>query len=264
MTPDSATSLLRDMLRVYDHRFLDLDGAARRGMVAGTRLMLADGGLADAADRAALPAAYRMRAFCIRHDLQEELERLVRDEVDGVEVGTVVVGGRVYAVYPYLRGVPRQDADVTAEIGLDHRLDAVGWQGGARLRVRGHAAVQRVQARETKVALILRERRSGVEHHFPAEPGEDGFTAYADVAVAGPGRWDAYVAAEALGIRREERLGGVRGPKLKTDPQQRLLDPATEATAYFTKGGHLAVLVRDAARRRPSLRARLRRRLTRS
>lgn len=251
MTPDSATSLLRDLLRLYDHRFLDLDAAARRGMAAGTRRMLADGGLADAADRSALPAAYRMRAFCIRNGLQDELERLVRDEVEGVEVGTVVVGGRVYAVYPYLRGVPRQDADVTDEIGLDHRLDAVGWQGGGRLRVRGHAAVQRVQARETKVALILRERRSGVEHHFPAESDEAGFTACVDVTDAGPGRWDVFVAAEALGIRREARCGTVRGPKVGTDPQRRLLGPATEATVYFTRGDHLAIAVKSTPRRVP-------------
>ena len=31
--------------------------------------------------RANLPCAYRLRAFCIRHGLSDELERLIRDEI---------------------------------------------------------------------------------------------------------------------------------------------------------------------------------------
>ena len=47
----------------------------------------------------------------------------------------MVVGGRIYALYPYLRGVPRQDADITTEVGVDHRLDSVGWHS-KKIRIR--------------------------------------------------------------------------------------------------------------------------------
>src|SRR5947208_1326597 len=133
VTSDSTISVLRDVLRVYDHRYLDLDRRQRERLVDGTRRVIGDEGLSDAA-RAALPAADRLRAFCIQYGLRDELERLIRDEVEGSPAGAVVVGGRIYAMYPYLRGVPRQDADITTEVGVEHRLDAVSWQGG-RVRI---------------------------------------------------------------------------------------------------------------------------------
>ncbi|MBO2450604.1 hypothetical protein J4573_26110 [Actinomadura barringtoniae] len=248
------------MLRVYDHRFLAMDGAQRGRLMSGTRQVLGEDGLNDAA-RAVLPVRYRLRAFCIQHGLQDELERLIREELDGHEVGAVVVGGRVYAVYPYLRGVPRQDADVTSEVGLRHRLDEASWQG-KRVRVRGVAAIERIEARETKVELILRERRSRVEHRFPADASASGgFEVEADMALPGPGRWDARVAASALGVTREARFGTVRADRLDTESQRRALTSNLASTIYFTKGGYLAVVVRN---QKPApLRAKLRRRLLR-
>jgi len=261
LTSDSALSVLHDMLRVYDHRFLEMDGAQRVRLMSGTSQVLGENGLNDAA-RAVLPVQYRLRAFCIQHGLQDELERLIREEIDGHEVGAVVVGGRVYAVYPYLRGVPRQDADITSEVGLRHRLDEVGWRGG-HLRVRGRAAIERIEARETRVELILRERRSRVEHRFPADATGSGgrFEAEADMSLPGPGRWDARVAVSALGVTREARFGTVRADKLDTESQRRALGSNLAATIYFTKGGYLAVVVRN---QKPApLRAKLRRRLLR-
>ncbi|MEU5877962.1 hypothetical protein [Spirillospora sp. NPDC047279] len=263
MTSDSAISVLHDVLRVYDHRFLDMDAPRRLRLFEGTRQALGDEALSDAA-RAALPVGFRLRAFCIQHGLQDELERLIRDEIDGVTVGAVVVGGRVYAVYPYLRGVPRQDADITGEVGAEHRLDAASWQG-KRLRVRGLARIERIEARETKVEVILRERRTEVEHRFPADAlADDCFEAQADLTAAGvgPGRWDVHVAASALGVTRAARFGTIRCDKVKTEPQRRTLDSGTTATLYFTRGGHLAVLIRGDEKAAP-LRAKLRRRLTR-
>ncbi|MFC6878799.1 MULTISPECIES: hypothetical protein [Actinomadura] len=270
MTSDCTISVLRDVLRVYDHRFLDLDRDQRERLVDGTRRVLGEDGLSDAA-RAALPASYRLRAFCIQHGLRDELERLVRDEVEGNPAGAVVVGGRVYALYPYLRGVPRQDADITAEVGVEQRLDAVARQGGS-VRIRGRAALQRVDTHRTSVELVLRERASGAEHRFAAEARDDGFEARLDLAVPGPGRWDVHVAATALGVTREARFGANRSPKLKTaapdpadpdaaDPARRIIDAARDATVYLTGDGHLAVLVERAPR--PPLRTRLRHRLSR-
>lgn len=266
MTSDSTISVLRDVLRVYDHRYLDLDRRQRERLVDGTRRVIGDEGLSDAA-RAALPAADRLRAFCIQYGLREELERLIRDEVEGSPAGAVVVGGRIYAMYPYLRGVPRQDADITTEVGVEHRLDAVSWQG-RRVRIRGTAALERVETNRTVVDVILRERTTGKEHVFPAGPrsapdtGTGGFEAFADPSGVAPGRWDVHVAATAHGVTREARFGSRRADGLKTAPQRRPVG-AHHVSVYFTKGGHLALVVREDAGA-TSLRARIRRRLSRA
>ncbi|MUN42762.1 hypothetical protein [Actinomadura litoris] len=265
MTSDSTISVLRDVLRVYDHRYLDLDRVQRDRLVEGTRHVLGEEGLSDAA-RAALPASVRLRAFCIQNGLRDELERLIRDEAEGSPAGAVVVGGRIYALYPYLRGVSRQDADITGEVGVDHRLDAASWQGG-RVRLRGAAVLQRVETHRTAVEVVLRERASGREHGFAAEhrePGAGGFESFVDPAVLAPGRWDAHVTVTALGVTREARFGSVRAPRLKPVPQRRTIQgrEPREATLYFTKGGHLALLVTAGARRVP-LHTRVLRRLLR-
>ncbi|MDL4771748.1 MULTISPECIES: hypothetical protein [Thermomonosporaceae] len=261
MTSDCTISVLRDVLSVYDHRFLGLDGPQRDRLVDGTLRILGTDGL-DEATRAALPASYRLRAFCIRHGLREELEQLIRDEAAGNRAGAVVVGGRVYALYPYLRGVSRQDADITAEVGVEHRLDAVGRQG-FNARIRGRAALEQVETRRTDVELVLRKRGgSGAEHRFPAVEREDGFEAFADLTLPGPGRWDVHVSATTLGVTREARFGTVRGPRLNTDTSKQGIVSAGDATVYFTKGGHLAVLVRGESRPVP-LSTRIRRRLIR-
>ncbi|MEU8340096.1 hypothetical protein SAMN05443665_1003257 [Actinomadura meyerae] len=260
MTSDCTISVLRDVLRLYDQRYLSLDRVQRERLVEGTRHVIGEEGLSEAA-RAAMPASARLRAFCIQHGLREELERLIRDEVEGSPAGAVVVGGRIYAMYPYLRGVPRQDADITTEVGVEHRLDQVAWQG-RKVRVRGVAALQRVETNHTAVDLILRERTSGVEHGFPAEPRPDGargFEAVADPAAVAPGRWDVHVAATALGVTREARFGSVRAEGVRTGPQRRAAG-AKDVAVYFTRGGHLALYVSGGDGGGTSLRARLLRR----
>ncbi|WP_148233049.1 MULTISPECIES: hypothetical protein [Thermomonospora] len=262
MTAEPEASVLHDVLRVYDHRFLDLNSRQRTRLLEGTRHVLGDG-LSDEV-RAALPSAYRIRAFCIQHGLDEELERMIRDETEGRRSGAVVVGGRVYAIYPYLRGVPRQDADITSEVQAGHRLDAVGWQGD-RLRIRGWAALERVEARTVTTELILRERTSGAEHRFSTTPREDGFEALIDFTEVGAGRWDTHVAVTVHGVRRQARFGKVRDPRLPTDPRRhqiRMPEGRVDATAYFTKGGYLAVKV-GGVRRPVPLRTRIIRRLIR-
>lgn len=248
MTSDGTVSVLHDVLRVYDHRFLEMDDPTRRRLMLGTRHVLGEG-LSEPA-RAALPAAYRLRAFCIQHGLHAELERLIRDEVAGHREGAVVVGGRVYAVYPYLRGVPRQYADITAEVGVEHRLDAVSWTGG-RLKLRGRAALQRVEVRAADIALVLRHRTTAAEHRVPAESTGGDFETAADPAALTPGRWDVHIAVSALGVTREAPLGPVRGPKLKTTALTAGLTHET-TTARLTDQAHLTLEVSEtrAPRRR--------------
>ncbi|WP_026414721.1 hypothetical protein [Actinomadura oligospora] len=264
MTPDRTISVLHDILRAYDHRFLDLDRENRDRLIDGTRRFLGESGLSDDV-RSALPASYRLRAFCIQRGLRDELERLIRDEAAGSPGGAVVVGGRVYAMYPYLRGVPRQDADITAEVGVEHRLDAAVWKDG-RIRVTGHAAVERVETHRTSVDLVMRERAETperTEHRIAARADGNGFEAFADPSVLGPGHWDVHVAATAHGVTRQARFGRVREPGLKLDETFRGVPGRdTEAGLYLTEGGHLALLVRTARKSAP-LRAKLIRRFTR-
>ncbi|MGI8331133.1 hypothetical protein ACRYCC_14290 [Actinomadura scrupuli] len=211
-------SVLQDVLRLYDHRFLELADDQRRRLVTGTRHVLGER-LADEV-RAALPAAHRLRAFCIQRGLHAELERLIREETEGHRAGAVVVGGRVYAMYPYLRGVPRHDADITDEVRVEHRLDALGWAGG-RVRLHGQAAIGQVAAREVAVEVILRERATAGERRVGTSPHGSGFEAVIDPAGLGPGSWDVHLAVAAFGLTREAAFGAVRDARLKTGPRER-------------------------------------------
>lgn len=225
-------SVLYDVLRVYDHRYLELEPAQRRRMVQGTRQVLGEYALPQAA-RDVLPACYRLRAFCIQHELHGELERLIEDEVAGERPGAVVVGGRVYAMYPYLRGVPRQDADITDEVQAEHILDALSWTGGG-LRIRGRAWISQVEARKYAIDLTL--RRDALEHHIPTTQSEGTFEAFIDPRELSPGAWTVHVTVQTLGLTRESLLGPIRSPNLRTDPRHR-----AGTTAYFTENGTLSL-----------------------
>jgi hypothetical protein len=201
-------SITREILRVYDQRFLEVSRPIRRQLVASGKGML--GGLLTEDVRQELPESARLRAFCIENELFEELERLIADEIAGHREGAVVVGGRVYAVYPYLRGVPRQDADITAEVGVDHLLTALVWDKD-QLRVRGQAAIARVQARETAVELILGDGTA--ELRIEAETAEAGFEALLPLPAAGT--WTVQVSVRALGVTRTAPFGSVRAESFK-------------------------------------------------
>lgn len=229
-----SVEFIRQVIGRYDERFLVCGDDLRRRMTAGTRQLL-DGLLTDEI-RAQLPVGHRMRAFCIQHELIDELTRLIADEAAGRVEGAVVVGGRVYAVYPYLRGVPRQDADITAEVGVEQELQVVRLTGGA-LRIRGRAAIERVAARDQHVELVLKERATGAELRVGAATGDDGFAATVELADLRPGHWDVHVSVRTLGVVRQAPL----------DANGALPDrPA--ATVYRTGDGHLAIAVWGRAR----------------
>ncbi|MEO5876609.1 MAG: hypothetical protein ABIS86_10535 [Streptosporangiaceae bacterium] len=206
MTP--TLSITREILRVYDQRFLEVDRPVRRQLVASGKSML--GCLLTETVRQALPEGARLRAFCIENELFDELERLIADDVAGHREGAVVVGGRVYAVYPYLRGVPRQDADITAEVGVEHALTSLAWDRDV-LRVRGRAAIDRVQARDTAVELVLGNGKE--EHRFAADRTDTGFEAL--VPMPAPGTWAVQVSVCALGLTRTAPFGAVRDEEFR-------------------------------------------------
>jgi hypothetical protein len=233
---------IRQVLGRYDGRFLDCGDEIRRSMAAATREVL-DAWLTDEI-RARLPVEHRMRAFCVQHELIDELARLIGDECAGRRAGAVVVGGRVYAVYPYLRGVPRRHADITAEVGVEHRLIAVAWAGDALL-IRGRATIERVAARDEHVEIVLHERTSGTERRIDAGPGPAEFAASVALAELSPGHWDVHVSVRALGLTRQAPLGMVSDPDIDVSALDR-----PEATAYFADDGRLVIAVPGAARRR--------------
>ena len=193
-------SLTRDLLRVYDQRFLQVEQPVRRQVVTATKGMLC--GLLTAEVRQELPERERLRAFCIENELFEELERLIADEVAGHREGAVVVGGRVYAVYPYLRGVPRQDADITTEVGVEHRLESMGWSKGL-LKVRGWARIARVQAKDPVVRLLASDGSQELE--IDTEPAGEGFEALLDLPERGS--WTVRVEVRTLGLSRTAAFG---------------------------------------------------------
>jgi hypothetical protein len=244
-------SVLRDLLGVYDERFLDLAAEDRRRLVLGTRQVLGDDGLPPDV-RAVLPSSYRLRAFCIQHELYEELDRLIRDELAGQVPGAVVVGGRVYAMYPYLRGVPRHDADITDEVVAVHRLDGLTFAGD-KLRVRGRAAISQVEAREFTVDLALRQGQS--ERLIRATPDQDAFEVIVTPGDLPAGDWDVYIQVSTLGVTREAAFGAERHTALKPDPRER-----DGVRAYFADpDGTLAVTIPGEIRKPGLLRRLIRR-----
>lgn len=206
-----ALSITREILRVYDQRFLEVEGPVRRQVVTATKGMLA--GLITERERLKLAERDRLRAFCIEHELFEELERLIADELAGRKEGAVVVGGRVYAVYPYLRGVPRQDADITNEVDVEHQLTALSWEK-AGLKIKGRAVIARIQQKDPVIKLILTD--GDREGHIPVTMTEHGFEAVLERP--GPGSWTVEVEVATLGLTRRSAFGEHRADAFK-DPK---------------------------------------------
>ncbi|MDX6739020.1 hypothetical protein [Actinocorallia sp. A-T 12471] len=209
MTTTPTLSITREILRVYDQRFLEVEQPVRRQVVTATKGML--GGLLTAEVRQELPEGQRLRAFCIENELFEELERLIADELAGRKEGAVVVGGRVYAVYPYLRGVPRQDADITDEVGVEHVISGLSWDRSGRLKIAGRAAISRVQARGQAVKLILRDGDESVEHAVSTTGEEFEYV----LEPPGTGLWTVDVEVTVLGLRRTAPFGTVKADGFK-------------------------------------------------
>jgi len=213
-------SLAREILGVYDQRFLQMEPPVRRRVATATKDMLDE--LLTADVRRELPERDRLRAFCIENELFEELERLIADEAAGHREGAVVVGGRIYAVYPYLRGVPRQDADITAEVGVEHSLESLGWSKGL-LKVRGWARIARIQAKNPEINLIMRDGRDEIRietEPLGNAPSEGAFEALLEVPEGGP--WAVHVEVRTLGLRRSTPFGahrpeGFRAPGERED-----------------------------------------------
>ena len=68
-------------------------------------------------------------------------------------------------------GGPGSPYDITAEVGVEHCLEALSWSKGI-LKAEGWARIARVQTKRTEVRLVLNDGREELE--VEAEPGGDG------------------------------------------------------------------------------------------
>ncbi|WP_372407573.1 hypothetical protein [Streptomyces luteireticuli] len=169
------------------------------------------GAIAGAYDTDGGAALDRLRRHLVVHRHLDELLTLVRRELDGqTEPEVLVEDGRAYAQYPYFRDstlrIPDACYDVTAELGVRHRLTAVELDG-AGLSLAVEAGVHRIPGGSAE--LVLRGHVTGTELRFPAEDmGRGGFAGRVPLAGVPEGVWDVHIAVTAQGIGREARLDG--------------------------------------------------------
>ncbi|MCD9141328.1 glycosyltransferase family 2 protein [Streptomyces albireticuli] len=238
---------------------------------------------------ARLPAAVRLRCHLVGRDLLDELLTLVRWELDrgAASYGITTLAatatalpeiqvedGRAYAHYPYFRdttlNVPDDCYDLTAELRTLHRVDSAELDT-TRLRLTGHARIDRISTRDVTGQLVLRKRGTDTEHrlavdHTPAPGAGKGgdlhdrdtaeYDATIDLAPLTAGLWDISLAVTAQGIVKEVRLGSSRAESVTTATTMVVTDGGTAAALYTTKPyGNLTLDVGETRHRvRPSLR----------
>ncbi|MFI0228267.1 glycosyltransferase [Streptomyces sp. NPDC017086] len=217
---------------------------------------------------AQLSAMARLRLHLVRHRMLDEVLELVAFErqLARTKVATplLIEDGRALARYPFLRdperAVPDECYDVTAQLGVRHRVTRAELDGGT-LHLAGHAYLHRVETREVGTELVLRERDSKTEYRLPVThtptPGlgadQDegryaydlaGFEAAVDLSTAADGKpladglWDISLVVGAQGLRKEVRIGSKRAENVPGAPVTLVLgdgeDPRA-VTLYTTK-----------------------------
>ncbi|MFJ8077718.1 glycosyltransferase [Streptomyces sp. NPDC096176] len=212
-------------------------------------------------------AITRTRCEFVERGLLDELIELEKADEEHRSRGTypdvLVEAGRAYARLPFFRdssrGVPDECYEITRELQVRHRLDAVSLDRDG-LHIAGHAYLRRVAVPHHNTELVLRERSTRVEHRFPARtvpaPGigadEDagifdytaaGFAVTIDLATAADGErlprglWDVSVSLDVEGITKEIRFGNRRDPDIANTPQTHVFDIGGQYTAaalYYT------------------------------
>ena len=133
----------------------------------------------DDAVYAKVPAAQRLRCYLLRNQMHAELAEVLRvsrhSEVlrggrpnAGSEAPVTRRGGREpqwYARYPFFadpaHGIPDHIYDVTGEMTLCARIDAITWRG-PRLRIEGHAYIRKLDSArpgDCEIRVSLRNAR---------------------------------------------------------------------------------------------------------
>lgn len=203
-----ARHLQYEVLKRFNKRFLKMKPERQRRLTAEIKKVL-DRWMTDDVRRR-LNVRWRLRAYCVQHDLFDELLEVVRIDLGQEKPGEVTEDGRVYLAHPLFRAgtIPDECFDQTARKPVDHLLRAVEFAGGVLL-LRGRATWG--PDPDQRVEVVLRETITGEEHRVPADAPD--FEVRLDLAtVAGggplpPGHWDASVAVTVNGMTGESRLG---------------------------------------------------------
>jgi poly(ribitol-phosphate) beta-N-acetylglucosaminyltransferase len=252
-----ARHLRLEVLKRFNKRFLGMPADEQRRLTAEIKKVLDRWTTADVRRR--LDVRWRLRAYCVQHDLFDELLEVVRFDLSGEKAGVVREKGRVYAAHPlFRRGVIPDDCfDRTLKDPPEVRLNGMERKGTV-VTLSGRATWGPDD--DQRVELVLREWTTGEEHRLPA--GAPGFEVEVDLAtVAGgrplrPGLWDVSVAVTGHGMTSETRLGRDRADHLRKAPPTWEMPLAGDAPvpvgAYYTKPhGNLTFDVADTRNRPP-------------
>jgi hypothetical protein len=238
-----ARHLRFEVLKRFNKRFLGMKPEEQHRLTGEIKKVL-DRWMTDDVRRR-LDVPWRLRAYCVQHDLFDELLEVVRLELSGDKPGSVPENGRVYLAHPFFRAgtIPDECFDRTSQQPVDHLLSAVETAGSV-VTLGGRATWG--PDNDQHVALVLREWTTGEEYRIPARAPD--FQVRLDLAtVAGgrrlpPGLWDVYVAVTVDRMTMESRLGSNRAEHV--DDAARSWDVTlgrapVAITAYYTKHGNL-------------------------
>ncbi|WP_412515375.1 glycosyltransferase [Actinomadura madurae] len=136
----------------------------------------------------------RVLAHCLRHDLVEELERVLRFHRNGVRPAVLLEAGRAYARYPFFRdgttGIP--DTCYETSPRLKSALTGVAWDGSG-LRIDGTVVIRDVDQGSPDVHLVVES--GGVRHRIgcttaPGDlTGEGRATTFTATVAPASGAW---------------------------------------------------------------------------
>lgn len=205
----------RDVLHRFNGRFLAASDEAAQETESAVRALCDD--YLTPAVLMRMPPRHRLLAHCARTGHSGLLREIVQAELDPGPVPVAVDKDRAYLLYPGFRepaaAIPDAYFDVTDRLRVERTLTGAGWDGDL-LRVRGTAAVERVDDPARRVELVLRCKQTGEEHRLPAEHGGDGaFDAAVDMGAAASGSplpagtWDLHVAVTSDQMTKEGRFG---------------------------------------------------------
>ena len=187
-----------DVVRAFSRRWLELQPADReRVFEAGAALIRRWN---TEAIQARLSPSRALRAYCLQHGLQSELEDIVACSKRQAFDDPIVDGHRVFARYPHFRdgsGIPDKYFELTGRIKVRQRA-ARAELVGTTLQVSGEAHLSYLGGVPT---IILRPWPLGREHRFSTWPvstpqlrdryrayPDAGFRARIDLATAADGR----------------------------------------------------------------------------
>lgn len=199
---------------------------------------------------AELPAVDRLRAYFLRHGLQDELAEVISFEVAGAPPPPVVRAGRLYGRFPFFGdsryGIPDHYFDITGELHPRQCREQVSWDGRV-LRVSWDPLTPLLAHPRVEWGLVLQDGSD--ELVFSGEPAPSLPEVAIDVAAVeamhgpGPRRWHALTQVCFDGLQQRKRVG--QHGTLESPPE---LLPGVAGghlvSPYLTRHGHLVVETR--------------------